>query len=358
MNARPRLAALALGLALLGTTARAAADGAIEYKAPASCPTEGDVAARIAAHRSQGDRTRIGIEQNAKGGYHGEVVIVGSDGNERVHRSVDAQTCGGVVEAIALVAALAPRSPENDDGGSAPVTATETPEPESAPPPKESKTERATDAPAAPVTLDAPARVTVSRHSTRFVVGATPFTGTTFGVDRLMVGFGAFAEADGPSNLFDVPFLQPSARLAIGGTLPTRSGDRTLDWGSCSDCGPQVRLVTLTLDLCPIGAGHHDRVGFAMCMHNEIGTIVARAGNRTDSDTRLWGAIGPMARARFVANAPRGGVTEPGAIFVEVNGGGIAPLRRDAFYFYDIGSAFLTPTFLWTFGIGVGVVVQ
>lgn len=359
IRARPRLVGLAIGLAAAGTTIRASAESSVEYKAPPSCPTEDDVAARITAHRSPGDRTRIGIEQNGQGGYHGELVVVGSDGVERVRRAVDAHTCGAVVEAIALVAALAPRSSESEDGAASPASPPPSSEPEGPPPPSEGSTERAPDPAATPVTIDAPARVTVSReHATRFVVGATPFSGTTFGADRLMIGFGGFAEADSGKRLFGAALLQPSARLAIGGTLPTRSGDRTLDWGSCSDCGPQVRLVTLAIDLCPIGAGHHDRFGFAMCMHNEIGSIVARAGNRTDSDTRLWGAIGPIARGRFVANAPRGGVTEPGAIFVELSGGGIAPLRRDAFYFFDIGSAFLTPTFLWTFGIGVGVVVQ
>lgn len=362
MSASARLAGLVAFCAAVGTAGTASAQSAasVEYSAPASCPSEDDVTARIAAHRSPGERARIGIERNAKGGYHGDLLLVGSDGTERVHRAVDAQTCGAVVEAIALVAALAPHAAASDgDGGGVPADgrprveeATAPSEPSSAP--------AAVDPPAASRSnVDAPTKVTVSRaRSTRFVVGANPLTGTSFGAGRWMVGFGVFAEADGSSNLFDAPLLQPSARISIGGTLPTTSGDRTLDWGSCSDCGPQVRLITLALDLCPIGAGHHDRIGFAVCAHNEIGSIVARAGGRVASDTRLWGAIGPLARARFVVNRPRGGITEPGSIFVEVAGGGLAPVRRDAFYFYDIGSAFLAPSFLWTAAIGVGAVLQ
>lgn len=360
MSRRARLAGLgALGAAIgIACTAGAQPSASVEYEAPDTCPSRDDVTARIAAHRSPGDRARIGIERNAKGGFHGDLLLVGSDGAERVHRAVDAQTCGAVVEAIALVAALAPHaSASHDEGASDPPASP--PEPESSSAVPDAATTTAESPAATRTNVDASARVTVSRaRSTRFLVGASPFNGTSFGADRYMFGFGLFAEADAPSNLFDLPFLQPSARLSIGGTLPTQSGDRTLDWGSCSDCGAQVRLVTLALDLCPIGAGHHERLGFAVCAHNEIGTIVARAGDRVESDTRLWGAIGPIARGRFVINRSHGGITEPGSIFVDVSGGGIAPVRRDAFYFYDIGSAFLTPPFLATFALGVGAVLQ
>ncbi|MBS2018649.1 MAG: hypothetical protein JST00_37630 [Deltaproteobacteria bacterium] len=366
MSLRSRGLGMALGALMATTTGQAWADEPLTYAAPAGCPSRDEVLPRIAAHRAPGDHARIDIERSAEGSYHGTLVLTGGDGKERARRSVDARTCGAVIEAMALVAALAPHEapseePPAEPGAPPPPEAAVTPPNAPATPPTDTSTTTSDDtlAPRGPSTVDTSAQVKVTRaRATRFLLGVTPFSGTSFGADRLMIGLGVFAEADSASELFDVGVLQPSARLSIGGTLPTRSGDRTLDWGSCSDCGPQVHLITLAVDLCPIGAGHHERLGFAVCVHNEIGTIVARAGNRTESDTRLWGAIGPIARGRFVITPPRAGITEPGALFVDVTGGGIAPVRRDAFYFYDIGSAFLTPSFLYTFGIALGAVVQ
>lgn len=364
MSARAHALGMAFGALLATTTGRAWAEEALTYAAPTGCPSRDEVLRRVSTHLGPGDHARIDVERSAEGSYHGTLVLTGGEGSERARRSVDARTCGAVIEAMALVAALAPQAPSDEPpsqpGAQAPQEAAATTE-ASAPPPAETTSSSAFDAPPppAPSAVDTPAQVKVTRaRSSRFLLGATPFSGTSFGADRLMIGLGVFAEADSPSELFDVGVLQPSARLSITGTLPTRSGDRTLDWGSCSDCGPQVQLITLAVDLCPVGAGHHDRLGFAVCVHNEIGSIVARAGNRAESDTRLWGGIGPIVRGRFVITPPRAGIIEPGAIFVDVTGGGIAPVRRDAFYFYDIGSAFLTPSFLYTFGIALGAVVQ
>ncbi len=107
-----------LGMVAAGRGAHAA-EGDLDWVAPAGCPDAGDVARRSRNVPGGGNPTahvtaRAHVRQAAKGRWH--VHIDGTIGDERWTRDLEAETCDALAEATALLVAIArstgPRSAE------------------------------------------------------------------------------------------------------------------------------------------------------------------------------------------------------------------------------------------------------
>src|SRR5689334_3918801 len=86
--------------ALIGSRAHARE---LDYRAPEGCPSRAAMEARIAARTGEG--RDASVEVRAVGlRFLGQVTL--GAGEERVVRSVEAQSCGAALDAIALIIAL------------------------------------------------------------------------------------------------------------------------------------------------------------------------------------------------------------------------------------------------------------
>lgn len=287
----------------------------VVYRAPDECPDRDEVIARIDARAPTGGPARIDVTKTDRG-FHGELVV--GEGEKQVSRSVDAQTCGAVVEALSLVVAL------SHDDESGPI--------DPAPPPAKVTTDTSEPPPDA----DAGRPLPPPPRKTRWSIGHSFALGS--GSIEAMNGLTFFVGALGAKPLFDFPIFEPSARVGLGFTFPTGVGNapvvRTATGVYCPGCGPVMTLVKQHVDLCPFGAGQHgSTVSFAICGRTELGVLVAdNAGTTADAKARFWAAMGPIGRVRVFLTS--GGVVRP---FFEGEAGAIAILRRDRFHFdgYD-----------------------
>lgn len=314
------------GLAVVVCPAVAEARDVV-YSAPEGCPSKDDVTARLEARAPSDRSTRIDVTKT-KDGFHGALVVGDTT------RSVDARSCGGVVEALALVVSLQPQQEEEAPAVVAPE-----------PPPIAS--------PAPDVDRDRP--LPPPPRTTRWSIGNTfTFAGVADGGS--LQGLSFFVQAAGKEPLLGVPVFEPSARVSLGFTFPKNlTGQeppvRDASGVYCPGCGPVMTLVKHDLDLCPLGVGHHGSVSASICERTEVGVLVAdNAGTSADAQARLWAAMGAVGRARvLLAN----GVARP---FFEIEGGALGILRRDRFHFDGYDTVTARP-WAWVFGASAGVVL-
>jgi hypothetical protein len=315
--------------ALLGSFAAASSPsgaGARElgYRAPSGCPSRDEVAARIEARAPAGRDARIEVIAEGSG-FRGDVVL--GAGERQLTRSVEAQTCAAVVEALALVVAL-----DRDEDPRAPE------EPTSAPP----------AAPPLAPTPDVPAvappsPIAETRRPLMILVGADA-SGTGFARGTAIYAVPVFAELD---------FVAPWLHALRGGfiySFPTTTSNARVR--------PQFQVTAATLDLCPFAFVSRPRGNgmspfvITACAHGEVGFLdAAGAGDPKSQHRRLWTNAGAVVRSRVGL-----GGTMPSP-FVEVSGGLLAPLVRDHFHFED-NDPITAPPLLWTLALGVGLVVR
>jgi hypothetical protein len=292
------------------------------YSAPAGCPSRAEVAARIEARAPNGRDARIEVTAHGSG-FHGDVVL--GDGERRLARSVDAETCAAVVEALALVIALDREDdpPVVDPTAATPATPLEPLNADAKPPPPQ------------PPRSDTP--------PTRVVAGLD-VAGTSFARGTAIFAVPLYAELD-----FVAPWVH-----AIRGTLiysfPTTTSNAIVR--------PEFRVIAAAFDYCPIAAIAGPRGNgtpaflITACAHGELGVLDAAGADDPKSvHRRVWTNAGAIVRSRagLTGNTPRP--------FLEVSGGLLVPLVRDHFHF-AANDTITAPPLLWTLALGVGLVVR
>lgn len=246
-------AAAAFAVLFLGREAMARE---VDYRAPESCPRVETVLSRL--DDPDDDRpVRIVIDERPDG-FHGDVLV--GDGARGVHRSVDGSSCDGVLEALVLVAAIAPPTSPEVPAPSAP------PPPPAAPSPAPSPTETWEDGPAV-------------RGSVGFGVGAANYAAA---VGTTQLSFGIEGQRVFGARIYQ-PSLTTSLVLASGGSFG-RSGFR-------SGAGVNV-------ELCPAGFGLGKVVRLSACGFYTFATVGAQGGTLATADGS-WNAAGFMVHGRF-----------------------------------------------------------
>ncbi|MBX3196646.1 MAG: hypothetical protein KF850_41670 [Labilithrix sp.] len=298
---------------------------ALDYRAPAGCPSSADVAARIDADAPDGRAARIDIHP-VKRGYRGELIV--GEGEHQLARSIEARTCGAVVEALTLVVAL------DGSAEAAPTAAAAVTEPASASvPPAAAAAERATT-PAAPV-----------RPRSRVEIG--------FGIARSMTSFNSRNISSGwtpslqigaPSGVFGAWWLRPFARASLLYT------GLMLSSGTQRGLGHELDLIGGGFDGClaaPLGG---DWLRLSACSRTEVGSLAASIdGTSASSKSRSWMTTGSVGRARVVV-LRRGEMR----VVLEATGGVLAPVIRDRFHF-EGNDTIVASRVLWTAGLGAGL---
>jgi hypothetical protein len=335
-------AALALlgGLAaVLAPDARAQALAAakppalqVEYSAPGNCPTEADFEGRV---RSRTALARFADDKDAQAvrvvvrpmgvTYAGHLTIVGRTGHPS-ERDVEDTLCTDVVDALALVTALAvdpnatlrpttasPASapaaatPPGPPGPEAPAQATvatipllaPTPAPPS-PTPAAPASAREKPGPEASPPLWPPSRWDLE-------LGASFLASSGLAPDALLGG-GAFVGLEANSR----SWVAPSARVTL--FAETNGAD-----GSSQ---PSFLFVGGRIDVCPVRLGS-STLSLRPCLAADVGAVRAEAQVNGTAGVTAWSDAAALVRARW---APGGGPW-----FVEVDGGAFVPSYRPEF---------------------------
>jgi hypothetical protein len=168
----------------------------------------------------------------------------------------------------------------------------------------------------------------------RFSVGA--HAGLSGGVTpRVLVSAPVFVEiADGRDALF-APALRLRFEHAGSGTVHEAGGGALFTW------------TTASADACPL-AWSPARVRLLPCARVEAGALHASGVDLkvSRSDTRLWFAVGAVARAQLRITGP---------LFAELEVGAFLPIVRDRFFFEPDSTLFRAPIVGWSGAAGLGV---
>ena len=287
----------------------------IDYQAPPECPTVTDFTQRLlvrtSARPARADSTLVvRVTQRDHGARaHGELSVHYVDGSEAT-RVVDGDTCESVVDALALMSAMAL------DPAAIPAAAPPIPVPDDA-------------APSVP--LDARVGWHVAAGAgggATFVLAPVAAPDVTAFVDVARGGTGLFA-----------PALRIGFEYASSGTAGVTGGRMQMSrsLGVVEACPLAVRAGALRL---------------APCARIEAGGVDASGVDVTPSRSALrpWVAPGLLGRVRYVL---------PPRFFVELSGGVVAPLVRDHFYFDPSDTtAFRPPVVSGFAGGALGITIR
>ena len=305
----------------------------LEYRAPeASCPSQGEVAARIAARAPEGRAIRIDVQPTANG-FRGEVVV--GEGERQSARSVEARACDAVIEALTLLVALA-----RDEQEPPPTERNETAA-EPAPPPPPPRTRPAWSA---PDERDGLAEVRSSRERGPLagVFGSSVLT-SAFTGPEVVFGTSIFAELGARGGIAGLRWLEPAVRASFVRT-------RSIGWPERAGVQPDVVLTGGALDLCALTAWLDGRLAVGACSRTEIAALDAGVeGNDAHSRSHLWATTGGIGRARWTF--PTRIVIQP---MVELSGGMLAVLTRDRLDFAGHDPMVAAP-WVWTGAISGGI---
>jgi hypothetical protein len=297
----------------------------VDYQGPADCPTASGFQERLATRTSnirvvrEGDTTWrlvVRVARAPRGsGTHGELSIRNADGGE-ARRAVDGDTCESVVDALALMSAMAldpsvmPRAAEPD----APVPA----------PPA---------AAAADVALRPDA--STSLHVSAWVGGGAVFGVAPVAVPDVWAGL-ELAPAAGSLG-------SPTVRAAFD---YARSGASAVSSGGAIEVARSIGVV----EGCPAWWSPGS-FRLAPCLRLEGGALAASGLGVTPgrSAVRPWLAVGALGSARYV---PRSW------LFVEISGGLHVPLVRDRFYFEPDTAVFRAPAAAGFVGGALGFAIR
>lgn len=285
----------------------------LEYAAPAGCPSRAEVAARIDKAAPRGRRARITVVKDEIL-FRGEVVV--GEGEDRLARTITAQTCDALVDELTLVVALdqGPREDEAHPRESRAASPTPEPEPQRPPP-------------------DAPARAPKSGWRPAEIALGAGGVGSTWH-DKVMPGAAVFGELALRRGAWE-----PSARLALAYVFPTEVQSN----------GVSLAMTTAGIDLCPLAFGG-DMSRTSVCGRVDVGIVDASADGIGSDNTR-WLAGAGLVEERLTFGEP--GVPRP---FVEIAGGVVAPLTRHRFFSADDAGNDV-PVVQWTLALAGGVVL-
>jgi hypothetical protein len=321
------LAAAATVAACAASSRPAGAQAAtrVDYSASAGCPDEGAFVARVRARTSRLHPPSSGeaaseyrVQVTAReAGARGTLTVIEPSGATS-SREVEGDTCESVVEALALIAALA----LDPDASTAalppmPAPAPSTPKASSAP----AQGAAGGDTPsvisrdtAAGARSEPPALAPWAGHLAA-IAGAELTSGLTPGA---LVGPALSVEAvwrrrDRPRAVEPVLDVRLGvSRLAA--SVPAQVGSARFTWTLGRLEGCPVRVVVGSFEALPcvrFDGGDLQAVG--------LGVDLPRP-----AASRLWLSLGALGRLRWTPLAP---------IFLEVDAGVSAPLVRDRFYF-------------------------
>jgi hypothetical protein len=308
-------------LFLCATSARAETEAEpirLAYRAPPGCPDEAAFVARVRARTTKvrlawaGEAARaftVAVEKTPA--PLGRVIVENRDHSEAT-RQVQADTCADVVDALALVVALAV-----DPMAMSPTEAASPQAPPAAPSPSARQ----------PAHLPGDGGVfggvdvaLASDVEPRIVVAGSPYVGWRATGARLFA-----------------PSLRLAFILATTGMIPLTGGTAAFTW------------TVGRLDGCPI-AWPRGALRVAECMRLEAGALEAAAGTEVSGPRtvlRAWVAAGALARAEWSFFPP---------VFVDIEAGALVRVTQDRFYFSPGNTpAFDVPPLGATAGVGVGV---
>ncbi len=291
----------------------------LAYTASTSCPHERDFMQRLRSRTSAAERVStsgdvevaVSMEVLA-GGARG--FIAWRRGTDRTRRAVNGESCSEVASALALILALA----LDPDAGASPAPQSREPV-EPKPAPSSRQPLRAT-APAPSASRWYPMLGVAAGAAGGVAPGLRPYVGARAALGRDTGGLWA-----------------PRAQLALSyarGTSRTPAGSAVLS------------LWTLRAGLCPVNFIHG--ASFVRpCATFDLGRLSARGYATRDARAGAAPWYGPglaLGVGRRVLDA----------CFVELEGGMIAPLVRDWFYFEPNESAARIPKVTGYFGVVLG----
>jgi hypothetical protein len=293
----------------------------VSYEAPRGCPNRSE-AQTILAKRTRailvepGDleaSTRITIEAAVGGPFAGTLESPDADGIPRT-RTISGASCADVVDALAVIAAM--HAP--------PETKEETPTP---------------TAPSAPSGGPDAARAQGSppRSSTTLSIGFQG--GLLVGPMPNAAPRGEIVGAVGlRSAAGGIVHVSPRGRLSFG-----LSKNST----SISGFGTDFTLVEAGLDACPLLFGG-ETIGISPCLRTELGSLTVATDDFVGARARsgLWLAVGGLVVA--TANVAS-------ALYLELYGGIMTPLRRDRFFVEPSTTLQRVAASAFVAGAGVGV---
>jgi hypothetical protein len=320
----------------------------LEYAAPGNCPPAADFQARVKARTplarfaDEDDARALKVVVRPTGtAYAGHLSLVGRSGHIS-ERDVEDTLCSDVVDALALITALAvdpnaqlaatassaaPAPATTDSSAAEVIPLVEAPAPRSRPSiPKEAPSQRRR-----PVAT--PARP----FPATFAVGGTFATMAGIAPDTL-VGGGAFGAVESKSDRWLAPSLRLTLLAAENGAFATRDAS--------------FLLLAARLDVCPLRLGRPE-LSLRPCVGADLGAVEAKgidavAGGTGKLGTEPWGDLQALLRLRG----------EPGLahVFVEGEGGVFVPLNRSSFVYDHPVHILDTPWLVGVLGIvSVGV---
>ncbi len=273
----------------------------VDYRAPPGCPDEAWFLAQLRARTqlfgyAPGDAPvqtfRVRVSSTARG-VKGTLTIVDPSGRTSV-REVAAASCDDVVDAVALMAALAVDS----NAVTSPIRPTQSPTriPEPAP----------TREPSGSIS---------STASSRWRLSA--------GVD---IGF---RTGLAPDALWEAPLFVELARdvpASLGGPSFRASFEHTATGAEV--ISPGAARFTWTagrLDACPVRLGA-DKVGLSPCARLELGALSGTGTGIANGreETRFWSATGALGRVDWRLGE---------GLYVEAEGGAMISLTREHYFF-------------------------
>ncbi len=307
----------------------------LEYAAPGNCPTEADFEAGVLARTAfarfanEGDAQAVRVVVRPTGvTYAGHLSIVGRSGRVS-ERDVEDTLCSDVVDALALVTALAvdPNAtltlPARAGQASSPpllAPPLDASSPESPAPPT---------APASPSPTPAPAESRVAPRgptpasAPRWAGGAGASFTTIAGIaPDALAGGGVFGEIESRSR----GILAPSVRLLVFAAENGVFRARTASFV----------LVAARPDVCPVRLGSRD-LSIRACVGADVGALYAEGIQVTHRQLAVvgWFDAALLLRARWAPGR--------GSFFVEAGGGILVPVTRPSFRYEESTGAFARP---------------
>jgi hypothetical protein len=307
----------------------------IEFEAPAQCSDENAFVSQLRARTQRAHIVTAGEQERrafhltitASGdAYDGRLLI--RSGDRQASREVTGATCDEVLNALALVAALA-IDPHASTADIAPASAPG-PAPEPAPPPTPPPTPVASE-PKPP----APEKTSREEGTWRVAVGATG--GARAGsLPSLSPDGAVFAALSKDRGAF-APEIRLAYVQALSQTLAPGAGTVAFDFG------------TARLEACPVRVRWKD-VSVIPCATLEVGSTSASAAGveNPESTHRGWYAGGAVARVEWE-------VTK--RVVLEASADVLVPFRHDRFYFGpDNLTVYETPSLGAAASLGVAFV--
>jgi hypothetical protein len=335
MKSGPFGVALLALLFLSLPAARAEARG-LTYSAPAECPSEEAVVARLRERTGRESSARVLIRES--GGRY--AAIVSFAGEPDASRTMVGDTCEGVLEAALLVVAM-----------NAPVEAADAPAPDPPAP-----------APTAPQAAPPPDHVVEARpektRAARFGVAiASTFAADALSEGRFTGSIGVSVALEWRRGVGDVSWLRP--RLALGAGFPLGHTNITSPFAKSE----YSRLMGF-VEACPTSheIGASIRLSFRPCGRVTGSLISLSTTSRVDPNTfgggsfksGTWSSAGALGRLRVAFDA-RGKPNEGVVGFVEIYGGVDVTLTADRFRM--LGRSSIGPdATVASFGLAFGTV--